>query len=271
LIREAATVTAPSTPSPKAAMAWLAGGALVTFAVSWLSTTVLELHHDVFYLVYLTFALGYLIQFARAGAPWREVLTRNVWWSLTIGVLVGIAVARQIMSLSGTTHPGGAFFSFELVWRGLVYGAVDALVLAAFPAVVAYAVLRGNRKGWRRKVAFAGLVLVFSLFVSAAYHLGYSTYRGDDLRKPLIGTVMWDLPAMLTGNPAGALIAHPIAHSTAVVHQYYGGSETNQMLPPELSGSYADQPGGSGALVLSAGWIVLVGGAIIYTRRRPER
>jgi len=107
VISEPAPATAPSTPSPKAAMAWLAGGALVTFAVSWLSTTVLELHHDVFYLVYLTFALGYLIQFARAGAPWREVLTRNVWWSLTIGVLVGIAVARQIMSLSGTSHPWG--------------------------------------------------------------------------------------------------------------------------------------------------------------------
>jgi amino acid transporter len=243
----------------------------MTLAVSWLATDVFEMHHDVFYLVYLTCAFGYLVYFARAGAPWREVLTRNLWWSLTIGVLVGFAVMRQIMSLTATPHPGGAFFVFEFVWRGLVYGAVDALVLAVFPAVVAYAVLRGNRRGLRRKAAFAGLVIAFSLLVSTAYHLGYSTYRGSELRKPLIGTVMWDLPAVLTGNPAGALIAHPVAHTTAVVHQYYGGEETNQMLPPELSGNYADHPEGTGALALSAGWIVVAGGGIVYVRRRQER
>jgi hypothetical protein len=254
--------------SPRAALGWLAGGALLTFTVSWLATDVLQLHHDVFYLVYLTCALGYLGYVARAGAPWRDVLARHLWWSLAIGALVGVGVVRQIMSLDGTPHPGGTFFAFELVWRGLVYGALDALVLAVFPAVVAHAVLRGDREGWRRKVAFAGLVLVFSLFVSTAYHLGYGTYRGSELRKPLIGTVLWDVPAVLTGNPAGALVAHPIAHGTAVVHQYYGGGQTNQMLPPELSGSYADRPHGSGALALSAGWVVAVACAIVYARRR---
>ena len=260
--------TTSRTLTPRAALGWLAGGALLTFAVSWVATEVVELHHDVFYLVYLTCALVYLASFIRAGAPWRDVMGRHLWWSLTTGVLVGLVVVRQIMILDGTPHPGGAFFVFELVWRGLVYGAVDALVLAVLPAVIAYAVLRGNRNSWRRKLAFAGLVLVFSLLVSTAYHLGYSTYRGSELRKPLIGTVMWDVPAVLTGNPVGALVAHPMAHSTAVVHQYYGGEETNQMLPPELSGSYADQPGGGGALALSAGWVVVASFAIIYTRRR---
>ena len=219
--------------TPRAAVGWLAGGAVLTFIVSWLGTDVLELQHDVFYLVYLTFALGYLAYFAaRTGPVWHEVLPRHVWWSLAVGVLVGVGVVRQVMRLAGTPHPAGVFFAFELGWRGLVYGAVDGLVLAVFPAVVAAVVLRGDRQGFGRKAAFAGLVRVFSLFISAAYHLGYSTYRGGELRKPLIGTVMWDLPAILTGNPAGALVAHPIVHTTAVVHQYYGGSETNQMLPP---------------------------------------
>jgi hypothetical protein len=241
----------------------------LTFIVSWLGSDVLELQHDVFYLVYLTLALAYLAYFAaHTGPAWQDVLRQHLWWSLAVGVVVGVAVVRQIMGLAGTPHPGGGFFAFELVWRGLVYGAVDALVLAVFPAVIAAAVLRGNRKGLRRKAAYAGLVLVFSLFISTAYHLGYSTYRGSELRKPLIGTVMWDLPAVLTGNPAGALVAHPIVHTTAAVHQYYGGSETNQMLPPELSGSYADQPAGTGALALAAGWVVVVGGAITYSRRR---
>jgi len=35
-------------PSPKAAIGWLAGGAALTFAVSWLGTTVLGLQHDLY-------------------------------------------------------------------------------------------------------------------------------------------------------------------------------------------------------------------------------
>jgi len=256
-------------PSPKAAIGWLAGGAALTFAVSLLGTTVLGLHHDLYYLVYFTFALGYLSWFAaRSQIAWREVLRRNIWWSLGVGVLIAFAVARQIMSGHSTPHPPGGFFAFELVWRGVVYGAVDALVLFVFPAVVAYLVLRGNRKGLGRKAAFAGLVLVFSLVITATYHLGYSTYRGSDLSKPLIGTVMMDVPTLLTGNPAGAVIAHSAVHTTADVHQYYGGDNTNHFLPPELSSSYPERPGGTGAFAVSAGWIVLVGGVLALNRRR---
>jgi hypothetical protein len=258
-----------SGPSPKAAIGWLAGGAAVTFAVSWLGTTALGLHHDLYYLVYLTFALGYLGWLAsRSRIGWRAVLRRNIWWSLGVGAVVAFAVARQIMSGDGTSHPGGGFYVFELAWRGVVYGTVDALTLFVFPAVVGYLVLRGDRRGLRRKAAFAGLVLLCSLVVSTSYHLGYSTYRGSEMSKPLIGTVMADVPAMLTGNPAGSIVAHATAHTTAVVHQYYGGEGTNRSLPPELTSSYADRPGGTAALGIAAGWVVVFGAVLAVNRRR---
>ena len=149
--------------------------------MSWLGTTVLGLQHDLYYLIYFTFALGYLGWSAtKSHIAWRAVLRRNIWWSLGLGALVAFAVARQIMGGDGTPHPQGGFYGFELVWRGVVYGAVDAMILFVFPAVVAYLVLRGNRKGLGRKAAFAGLVLLFSLVVSTSYHLGYSTYRGSE-------------------------------------------------------------------------------------------
>jgi hypothetical protein len=256
-------------PSPKAAVGWLAGGAALTFGVSWLGTTALGLQHDLYYLIYFTFALGYLGWFAtKSDIAWGVVLRRNVWWSLGVGALVAFAVARQIMGGEGTAHPGGGFYGFELVWRGIVYGAVDALILFVFPAVVAYLVLRGNRQGVGRKAAFAGLVLLFSLVVSTTYHIGYSSYRGSELSKPLIGTMMADVPAMLTGNPAGAIVAHVTAHTTAVVHQYYGGDGTNRSLPPELTSSYQDRPGGSVALGIAAIWFVLLGSVLALNRRR---
>lgn len=157
------------------------------------------------------------------------------------------------------------------MWRGVVYGAVDALVLAVLPAAVAFTVLRGDRTGVRRKAAFAGLVVLFSLLVSATYHLGYSTYRSGELAKPLTGTVMWDLPAVLTGNPAGAVVAHATVHTAAVVHQYYGGE--NHFLPPELTSDYPEHAGGAAGLAIAAGWLVATALVLAFTRDRwsPRR
>jgi len=87
-------VTPRTGPSAGAAVGGLAGGGVPPFIVSWLGTDVLQLHHDVFYPVYLTCELGYLAYFAaRAGPAWQEVLRRHVWWSLTIGIVVGVAVS----------------------------------------------------------------------------------------------------------------------------------------------------------------------------------
>jgi len=41
-------------------------------------------------------------------------------------------------------------FGFEIVWRGLVYGGVDALTLFVFPAAVAYRLVR--RDPWRSRL-----------------------------------------------------------------------------------------------------------------------
>jgi deazaflavin-dependent oxidoreductase (nitroreductase family) len=257
--------------SPRAAVGWLVGVALAMFAVSFLAADLIELHHDVYLLVYVTTAVGCLTWFARrSGTRWAPLLRRRPWWSLVVGIAVGGAVVGQVVAQDGTGHPSGAYFWFEVVWRGLAYGAVDALVLAVFPAAVAHLVLRGDRNGARRKLAFAGLVVLFSLVVSATYHAGYATYRGDTMARPLTGTVMWDVPAVLTGNPAGAVLAHTAVHTSAVVHQYRGGDD--HLLPPELDGTYAENGGGFVGAGVAVGWLLLllvVG--VRGLRRRPGR
>jgi hypothetical protein len=142
----------------------------------------------------------------------------------------------MVFSQAGTDHPDGWRFGFEILWRGLVYGSVDALTLFVFPAAVAYLLVRGNREGAKRKAGFAGLALLLSLLVSTSYHLGYPEYRDADLRSPLIGTIVANVPTALTGNPIGAVVAHPMVHIAAVVHQRNGGS--TQMLPPKVTNDY---------------------------------
>ena len=53
----------------------------------------------------------------------------------------------------------------------------------------------------RGKVAVGALALGVSLLFTAVYHLGYSDFRGEKLRKPLAGDVIWSVPTLATLSP----------------------------------------------------------------------
>jgi hypothetical protein len=142
----------------------------------------------------------------------------------------------------------------------VLYGTVDALLLLVFPATLAYLLLRDSDR--RRRLRFAGLSLVLSVGITAAYHLGYPQFRGTDLAQPEIGALVAWLPTALTGNPMGAVIMHDAYHVAANVHTY----RSPIYLPPDLAG-YAERGGGAAGLALAALWIV-VAGTVIYVERR---
>ena len=132
-----------------------------------------------------------------------------------------------------TSRPGGIEFIAALLWRGVVYGAVDGLLLSVFPILAVFAAFAGTRLLRRRSgTAAAGLIaLIASLVMTAVYHAGYSDFRGEKMRKPLTGDVIWSAPTLLTLNPIGAPIAHIALHTSAVVHSY----ETDTFLPPHAN------------------------------------
>jgi hypothetical protein len=67
------------------------------------------------------------------------------------------------------------------------------------------------------------------------------------------------VPAMATGNPIGALVAHPVMHVTAVTHEYFGSDPG--YLPPKLTG-YPDRLGGTTAWAFAGVWIALLAGVL---------
>jgi hypothetical protein len=150
-------------------------------------------------------------------------------WSIAVGVAIGAAEVFNVMGEDATDRPGGAYFLFELAWRGVTYGAVDALLMSVFPALVAYSILRGSVAGFVGKVRFAALALPLVLLVTATYHLGYPQYREDGIGQPEIGNTIISVPMLATANPIGSVVAHAAMHTTAVAHNY----ETDVFLPPE--------------------------------------
>ena len=49
--------------------------------------------------------------------------------------------------------------------------------------------------------------------------------------QPEVGNTLISVPALLTTNPAGSVVAHAAMHTTAVTHSY----ETDVYLPPQTS------------------------------------
>jgi hypothetical protein len=246
---------------------WLAGGALVFFLLPLVGTDVLGLQPDLYYLVYFTIAVAWFAVFVSAHAAELHDLWRHkLGLSLVVGVVAGAALVALVFSQAGTGHPQGWRFAFEVLWRGLIYGSVDALTLFVFPAAVAYLLMHGNREGAKRKAGFAGLALLLSLLVSTSYHLGYPEYRDADLRSPLIGTIVANVPTALTGNPLGAVVTHSMAHIAATVHQRDGGPM--QMLPPKVTADYPSHGDSDLAAGLAVLWLLGTGGALTLVVRR---
>ena len=65
---------------------WYVAGALVAFAVQLFAASLLELHHDLYLLVYFTVTGTFLASFvAHTDLEWRGWLRTRTWWSVAVG------------------------------------------------------------------------------------------------------------------------------------------------------------------------------------------
>jgi hypothetical protein len=213
-------------------LTWLLAGMAGAFLVPFLLTDVLNVQRDVYYALYVAYALGIFLGWAHdTGRSVPGMLRRR--WKLAVGLSLAVAVVCVFLGLKAEDaggHPGGVTFVGALIWRGLVYGAADGLLLSAFPILAVFAALGTSRLRRRAGglVAVGAVALVASLAMTAVYHVGYSDFRGAKLRRPVIADVLWSVPTLATLNPIGAPIAHASLHVTAVAHNY----DTNLFLPP---------------------------------------
>jgi hypothetical protein len=117
-----------------------------------------------------------------------------------------------------------------VLWRGVIYGAVDGLLLSVFPILAVFAATEGSRLRRHRlgTMGVGALALLTSLLMTAVYHLGYGEFRSAKLVKPVAGDIGWSVPTLVTLNPIGAPVAHAGMHVAAVMHAY----DTETFLPP---------------------------------------
>jgi hypothetical protein len=213
-------------------LVWLVSGFAFAFLVPFVLADLLELPRDLYYAIYVVGVAAFFGLWVRTTGQSLGEMIRRRW---VLALVLGLAVASLLTLIvlrteDATARPGGLELIGAVMWRGIVYGLADGLLLSAFPILAVFAMFAGTkaRKRILGTVVIGLAALVASLAMTAVYHVGYSDFRSEKLRKPVAGDVIWSVPTLATLNPIGAPIAHAGLHTSAVLHSY----ETDTFLPP---------------------------------------
>ena len=211
---------------------WLVAGFVVAFVVPFALADALEIDRGLFYGLYAVTVSGLIGAWARTtGYDLAAAVKRRWMWSLGLGLVVAAVMALMVVRTEDSTaRPDGFELAAAVLWRGVVYGLTDGLLLSVFPILVVFAAFAGSRLNDRfaGKVAIGAVALAASLAMTTVYHLGYSDFRSDKVVKPVTGDMLWSVPTLATLNPIGAPVAHAGLHVSAVMQSY----DTDTFLPP---------------------------------------
>jgi hypothetical protein len=207
-------------------------GLAVGFAVPFLFADLLRLPRDLYYGIYAVVVVGFFLLWTRATGQRLDLMVRRRW-RLAVALGVGLALVLGVVVVltePASTGPRGVALVGAVLWRGVIYGAVDGLLLSVFPILAVFAATEGSRLRRHRlgTMGVGALALLTSLLMTAVYHLGYGEFRSAKLVKPVAGDIGWSVPTLVTLNPIGAPVAHAGMHVAAVMHAY----DTETFLPP---------------------------------------
>jgi hypothetical protein len=208
---------------------WIAFGALVGFGSSFVFGDLLTLPVDLYYVVYFGIILIFFsIYIRKTKLRIKEWFSKRMVWSVLLGLIFGALMVQNVLSRPETEKFTGAYLVWLVLWRGLIYGGIDGLLLSSFPWIVTWRAFDVGKKPLGKKIAFGFLAWLFILVVTTAYHLGYSDFRSRKIIQPNIGNTIISVPTLVSANPIGSPITHAIMHTTAVIHS----PKTELFLPP---------------------------------------
>lgn len=184
---------------------------------------------DVYYLIYfISVGALYFFFIKQTGTDIKKMFSANLVIGVVLGLIFAGIMAKNVFSRPETAHLTGTVLTWALVWRGLIYGAVDGLFLTTFPWIVTWSTFHVGGRPLVEKIGFTLLAWVFTLVITTAYHAGYEDFRSKKLIQPNIGNSIMSMPTFLSASPLAAPITHAGMHVSAVIHS----PETDLFLPP---------------------------------------
>ena len=213
------------------ALVWVVAASVLGFAIAALFAGVLGWRRNLYLVVYVPVAITMLALFTvSAEIDLAHVFLHHWGWGVCGAVASGAFVVGNVLSQAATPRREGASLVLDVVWPGLTYGVVDALLLSVMPILAVRETWSGA--DWATSTlgqfGVGAIALLASCLVAAAYHWGYPEFRGKRVLLPVFGNAVMSLAYLLTGNPLAAVLSHAALHVAAIVH----GRETTIQLPP---------------------------------------
>lgn len=215
--------------SAMAHLTWIPAGAATGFLAAFLFGDLLTLPVDLYYLIYFAIVFAFLRLYARrTGLDIPRLVSRRLLWGVVLGVIGGLVIMQGVLSRPGTPQLSGFDLWWALLWRGLLYGTVDGLLLFAFPWTVAWRALEAEGGSLATRLRASAVAFAAILLMTTTYHLGYGDFRSSKILQPNVGSTIASVPTLVTANPVASPISHVFLHVTAVLH----APETDLFLPP---------------------------------------
>ena len=213
-------------------MLWTVGAAILGFGIAAVFAGIFRLPRPIYLIPYIGLVSLYFYAFMRwSGLSFTYLLRHHWYWGVIGAVLVGAFTVRNISSQPASARSEGLPLVFELLWVGVVYGLIDALLLSLLPVLATWQGF--SALGWTAsfpgKILVGAIAIFASLLVTITYHFGYPECRlVGGLVGPTIGNGAMTLGYMLANNPITAIFSHIAMHVAGVLH----GPATVIQLPP---------------------------------------
>ena len=222
-----------ATPDVKQSLTWLMLACLIGFLVPAIFSMGLRWERSLFLVPYVTIIALFLAVYFRK----QPISLKKLLGPWRVGI-IGVAVATlflmwKVQQSPPSAVPEGIQLVLTLVWVGVIYGAIDGLLLNVLPVLIVYRAWPVEVNKSRQMFIIRGLLaLTASIVVTVVYHLGYTEFHGISMLWVITGMTIITSTYLLTSSPLSAIVTHIIMHTAAVLH----GAETVLMLPPHYAG-----------------------------------
>lgn len=213
---------------------WILYASVLGFAVAAIFAGLLKLPRNIYLLIYIPLIAAFFTFFIISNKiNVTEVLLHNWYWGLIGAVIAGVFVVKNVFSQPASTRSTGLGLLIDIVWPGLTYGFIDALLLSVLPILAVKLTLTDPcwTENWYGKIGFGIIELLASFLVTTAYHSGYPEFRGKKVIWPNVGNGVLSLAFILTMNPLAAILPHMAMHVAAMIH----GKDTTGQVPPHYN------------------------------------
>ncbi len=211
---------------------WVPAAALLGFAIAEVFAGLLHLPRSIYLIPYVALVSLFFWAFLRWSNMSMWELLRHKWaWGLLAAVPLSLFTVNNILSQPASPRSEGLLLVFDLLWIGVVYGLMDALLLSVLPVLATWKAFSGLgwTGRWWGKVLVSVVAILLSLVVTVAYHLGYPECRvAGGLFGPTLGNGAMTIGYVVAGNPVAAMFSHMAMHIAAVLQ----GPASVLQLPP---------------------------------------